>query len=83
MGSPQLRQNLARDCLSTRESIGLRMLGEGRREAICQTKATMMMRPPATIAAHAQLMPEPVLGVVGIAGVCMPVFWRGKLVADN
>ena len=59
------------------------MLGEGRRNAICQTKATMMMRPPVTIAAKAQLMPERVLGVVGITGVCMLAFWRGELVADN
>ncbi len=59
------------------------MLGEGRREAICQIKATMMMRPPVTIAAKAQLMPEPVLGVVGIAGGCMLAFWGDKLVADN
>ncbi len=59
------------------------MLGEGRREAICQIKATMIMRPPVTVAAKAQLKPEPVLGVAGKAGVCMLVFGEGKLVADN
>ena len=63
--------------------MGLRMLGEGRREAICQIKATTMIRPPVPIAASAQLMPEPVLGVAGNAGVFMLVFGGGKLVADN
>ena len=59
------------------------MSGEKRREAICQIKATMMMRPPVTIAAKAQLRPEPVLGVAGNAGVWMLAFGGGKLVADN
>ena len=59
------------------------MSGEGRRETICQIKATRMMRTPVTVAAKAQLMPEPVLGVAGNAGVCMLVFGGGKLVADN
>ncbi len=59
------------------------MLGEGRREAICQIKATMMMRPPVTTAAKAQLMPEPVLDAAGKAEDCMLVFWGDKLVADN
>ena len=83
IGSPQLPQNLAGDCFSTRKSKGLRMSGEGRRETICQIKATRMMRPPVTAAAKAQLMPEPVFGVAGNVGVCMLVFGGGKLVADN
>ena len=63
--------------------MDLRMIGEGRREAIYQIKATTMMRPPLTKAAKAQLMPEPVPGVAGNAGVFILVFGGGKLVADN
>ena len=59
------------------------MFGEGRREAKCQTKATMMMRPPLTIAAISQLMPEPALDVAGNSGVCVLVFGEGELAADN
>jgi len=84
IGSPQLRQNSARDCFSTCESIGWWVLGEGRRETICQIKAPMIMRPPIATATKAQLRPEPVVdGGAGKAGVCMLVFGAGKLVADN
>ena len=59
------------------------MSGEGRREAISQIKATMMMRTPVTTVAKAQLRPESVPGVAGNAGVCMLGFEGGELVADN
>jgi len=59
------------------------MLGKGRREAIDQIKAAMMMRPPITTATQAQLMPEPEPGVAGNAGGCTLVFGEGKLSADN
>ena len=57
------------------------MLGGERREASDQIKAPMMMRPPVTTAAKAQLMPEP--GVAGNAAGCKFVFGEAKLAADN
>ena len=60
-----------------------RILGGERREAICQIKAAMMMKPPTTTAAKAQIMPEPEPLVAGNAGGCKFVFGEGRFAADN
>jgi len=68
-GAPQRWQNLDWDCFLGPALIGLRILDEGRRETICQTRTTIMIRPPVTIATIGQLMPVAAVDVAGNPGV--------------